>query len=496
MASINSFSQLVPRGDVVTVRKLIKKIATRNVRVDVIGLGTLFQTAVGNSLIKRVFPCCFHQTHSGRRATMNRFPVWLMLFLLSSSSCTEQSREEIDHRVTIRIDREVTIVPAGVSNRAMMSMARHPDRTIYLALQTASPSLYSSRDEGETWSASPAELGRPHQVIQGMGVSQGGRIFLIHQTRGNQPPNRPDGPEGSRLYGQDLFVSYSDDGGRAWTASRTDFTRFGAGTPNIMFHEDGNRAVIEKPDGTLLFNTTIVPSRKYMQEYPPADPVSPPNYQYGGAPGDYFGDVVFRSTDGGITWGQPSRVCTDLNAHESTLAIGPKDPNRILIMTRIQRLVRPEEDGAKMMMETGNPQPYYKQGALFESEDGGRTFRLAPGGMTEWYGHRGTVYWSPSDVVVVTHHWGGRGNTRKVARISLDGGRTWVDGTPSGTPRMNYSNKFLLAPVVGFTSPTIELSPGRFMTAAYHYEHIPEVPDRLKGIVGGIHWTLEKASGE
>ncbi len=175
------------------------------------------------------------------------------------------------------------------------------------------------------------------------------------------------------------------------------------------------------------------------------------------------------------------------------MAIGPEDPDRILIMTRIQRLGRSQEDGEKMMKQTGNPQHYYKQGALFESSDGGRTFRLSPGGMTKWYGHRGTLSWSKSNVVVVTHQWGGSGDTRKAARISLHGGRTWVDGTSSGTKQMNQSTKFLLACGVGFTAPTVELSPGRFLTAVYHYSHLPEVPEDLKGVVGGIHWHLEKA---
>ena len=426
---------------------------------------------------------------------MNRTPIWLTLILLISPACQQgpqkTEKEEMDHRVTVKIERLVNIVPAGASKRAMMAMARHPDGTIYLALQTDPPALYSSADNGETWTSSPADLGRPHQVVQGMGVSAAGRIFLIHQTSGDHPPNQKE----LRLYGQDLFVSYSDDRGKTWTTSETDFTKFGAGTPNIKFHEDGNRAVIEQPDGTLLFNTTVVSSEEYKKKHPPTDPVSPPNYMYGGTPEDYFGDVVLRSTDGGVTWGEPARVYTDLNAHESTLAIGPNDPNHVLVMTRIQRLGRPEEDGAKMMMETGNPMHYYKQGALFESKDGGRMFQLAPGGMTDWYGHRGTVDWTPSNVVVVTHAWGHSGNTRRAARISLDGGQTWVDGTRSGTPLMNRSKKFLLAPVAGFTTPTVELSPGRFMTAVYHYAHIESVPDHLKGVVAGVFWTLEKASG-
>ncbi len=399
-----------------------------------------------------------------------------------------------DHRQVMKIDREVKIVPAGMAKRAMMSLAVHPNGSLYLNAQTTSPTLFKSSDRGETWTAIPAKLAVPHQVVQGLGVNRKGRLFLVHQTSGDQPPNQPKSAGGGRRYGQDLFVSYSDDGGGTWTNSQTDFTRFGPGTPNISYHEDGNRSFIEQPDGTLMFTTTLVPSADYKIKQPPSDPAGPPNYEYGGKPGDLFSDIILRSRDGGQTWGQPTQVYPDLNPHESALAIGPEDPDRILIMTRIQRLGRPQEDGEKMMKETGNPQHYYKQGALFKSSDGGQTFRLAPGGMTKWYGHRGTLSWSKSNVVVVTHQWGGSGDTRKVARISLDGGRTWVDGTRSGIKQMNQSTKFLLAQGVGFTAPTVQLSPGRFLTAVYHYSHLPEVPENLKGVVGGIHWHLEKVA--
>ncbi len=74
---------------------------------------------------------------------MNRIPIWLTLFLLISPACQEATQEAekegMDHRVTVKIDRLVTIVPAGASKRAMMAMARHPDGTIYLALQTDPP---------------------------------------------------------------------------------------------------------------------------------------------------------------------------------------------------------------------------------------------------------------------------------------------------------------------------------------------------------------------
>jgi hypothetical protein len=384
-----------------------------------------------------------------------------------------------DHRVVLLIDKKITIAPAGTPKRGMMSMVRHPDGTIYLNFQTEMPTLYKSSDNAENWKAVPVTLAQPHQVVQGLGANRAGRLFLVHQTAGDKPPNVP-----KKLYGQDLFVSYSDDGGGTWVTSQTDFRGFPPGTPNIKYHEDGIRTFIEQPDGTLMFTTTIVPAQEYQKQYPPRKPIGPPNYEYGGQPGDLFSDVVFRSTDGGVTWGDPSQVYPNLNPHETALAIDPHDDNHILVMTRIQRLGRPEEDAEEMMKRTGNPLHYYKQGALFESADGGRTFELAKGGMTDWYGHRGTIYWSPSNVVVVTHSGGGR-DSRKVARISLDGAKTWVDETKSGTPFMNQSTKWVVDQDTSFSCPTVERSPDHFFSAIWRY-----VGDG--GEILGVFWHLER----
>jgi CubicO group peptidase (beta-lactamase class C family) len=231
----------------------------------------------------------------------------------------------------------------------------------------------------------------------------------------------------------------------------------------MKFHEDGNRTFIEQSDGTLMFTTTLVPAEDYKRKYPHMGPPEAPNYEYGGKPQDLFGDIIFRSTDGGQTWGDPSHVYTDLNPHESALAIDPKNPNRILEFARIQRLVRPDEDAKEMMRMTGNPRPYYKQAALFESTDGGRKFRLVPSGMTDWYGHRGSILWTKRNVVVLTHN-AGQNDSRVLARISLDGGRTWVDGNEQATALMTKSTKFVLAPSHSFTTPTVELAENHFLT--------------------------------
>ncbi len=387
-----------------------------------------------------------------------------------------------DHRVVLKVDRKITIAPAGTPKRGMMSMVRHPDATIYLNFQTRSPTLHRSRDNGESWTALPVGLAQPFQVVQGLGVNHKGRLFLVHQTAGDQPPNVP-----KKLYGQDLFVSYSDDDGQTWKTSPTDFGRIPPEIPNMQFHEDGIRTFVEQPDGTILFTTTLVPAPDYAKQHGAyKQPYKQPNYQFAGRPRDFFSDIVLRSRDGGETWGDPTRVYPQFSPHESALAIDPDDGNHILLMTRIQTAEKwhTESQQKELMTKTGNPRPHYKNGALFESTDGGRTFALAQGGMTDWYGHRGTIYWSRSNVVIVTHSRGGR-DSRKVARISLDGGKSWVDDTKTGTPFMNRSTRFEVDPETSFSCPTVERDKDHFFSAVWHYVE-------TGGEILGVFWQLER----
>jgi len=415
-----------------------------------------------------------------------RFVAMLGTFMLGMLLCLSWAAKvgfcADDHRVEVKVDKKVIIAPApaeGSKARGMMSMVRHPDGSIYLNMQNV---LFQSADNGQTWTTVPVKLTEApaDQVQIGIGVTRSGRLLMVHQTA----------TKAGELYGQSLFVSYSDDGGQTWKTSPTDFAKIPPGIPNMHFHEDGNRTFIEQPDGTLMFTTTITPAPDYAKKVGSyVQPFIRPNYSYSGTPLDFFSDIVVRSYDGGETWGDPSRVYPQLNPHESALAIGPNDPNRILLMSRIQTGVKwsTAEHQKELMEKTGNPLGQWKNGALFESNDGGRTFHMPEGGFTEWYGHRGTINWFKSNVVVVTHNEGGSGNPRKSARISLDGGKTWVDGTKSGTPLMSESTKFLVAPSVSFTCPTVECSENHFMSAVWR--HDPDLEHN--GEIAGVFWHLE-----
>jgi hypothetical protein len=135
----------------------------------------------------------------------------------------------------------------------------------------------------------------------------------------------------------------------------------------------------------------------------------------------------------------------------------------------------------------------YKGALLLESTDGGRTFREIPNSYTGYYGHRGAIYWSSKNVVIVAHNTGYYEDSippvpRVCGRISLDGGRTWVNGTKSGTPHMDKSTRFtqILGPA------TIEIEPDRFFTA---YRIMAEpAGDRSLGSCEGFFWQLERIS--
>ena len=84
---------------------------------------------------------------------------------------------------------------------------------------------------------------------------------------------------------------------------------------------------------------------------------------------------------------------------------------------------------------------------------------------------------------------GGYRDRSVVARLSLDGARTWQDGSPEGTPELLAAQKFLLLPDPpghSFTTPTIEFEPHRFLTA---YGWYPGGGDQLA--VNGLFWHLE-----
>jgi len=367
-------------------------------------------------------------------------------------------------KAAVTIEKETTVVPLSTGlKRAMLGVVRHPDGSIYVNPQTHA-CLYKSTDSGETWArvqvSLPATPGG--QTQHGLGVTRDGRLWLLHQTSGPS---------------EDLFVSCSADGGGTWKTTPIDFGRFAPTAPEQPYarcYNDYN-CFVERPDGALMCSAGMRYDESYYEDPEKSvDGLRRPEVHVGG-------EVMFRSIDGGKTWDDPTLVHG--SATEVGYGIDPKDPDRMLAMTRIQRALLAGEDRAAAIRATGCPPDtpsdaasIYKNGLLLESTDGGRTFHEVPGGLNEYYGHRGTILWTEGNVVVVTHQsaeWRLRpdGGNPVLARISLDGGHTWVDDGGQGTPHMAQSRKFVLVPSHpghSFTAPTVELAPNSFLTVYWY----------------------------
>lgn len=373
-----------------------------------------------------------------------------------------------DHRVRVEIEGEVQIVPPGSGQgRGMLGIVRHPDGSIYVNTQTRG--LVRSSDNGRTWEAIEADK------AFALGVTRDGRLWLADQTAQDA-----------------VAVSYSADRDRNWTTVLVDGAALVSGSkrPYDWVGDDYN-TFLESPDGTLMLGV----GARYLPWY-----YQDPDLMQDGLvrpDADIGGLFLIRSSDGGASWGDPTLmhpfVC------EVGLAGDPFNPDHLLAMTRIQRPLLAGEDRESTLEKTGcpadvpSPEPsIYKNGLLLESYDRGRTFREVPGSLTGYYEHRGTILWTGNNVVVVTHQAGNWSPSYGAlyARISLDGGKTWANGTPSGTPRMNQSTRFELVPKPpghSFTAPTLELSRDRFLTPYLHGSIAAGT-----ATVTGVFWRIER----
>ena len=266
-----------------------------------------------------------------------------ILPLLALIGCAPTPSEEgLDpQRVTVKIDREVSVIePSKETGLAheMLGMVRHPDGTIFVSTETqgtdAALGLFKSTDVGETWEALRVNLAdvRGKQYLRGLGGTRDGRLWLLHQTAS-----------------ADLFVSSSSDGAHTWTTTPVEFTSLAPRAPKepyVHSHNDYN-TFIEQPDGTLMFSVGLRYDRGYYKD---------PEHLMEGLMRpdvDVGGEFMFRSTDGGKTWGDATLVHPHVT--EVGHALGPNNPDRILSMTRTQRTLLAGEDREATIKKTGCP---------------------------------------------------------------------------------------------------------------------------------------------
>ena len=386
----------------------------------------------------------------------------VMVSFLGLTACPVQAED--NHPINVVIDKETTIVPAADNfKRAMMSMIRHPDGSIYLNTQTQAV-LYRSVDHGATWETVAVHLPATEkkQVQHGLGVSRDGRLWLMHQSTGHE---------------SDLFVSVSDDGGLGWRTTAIDFAQLAPGAFRSPFNLCSNdfNTFFQRPDNSMALGVGM----RYDDWK---------NYQQEDQSRPGFHETLIRSTDGGKTWGDP----TEVHAHvaETQYAVNPGNADHIIAMTRKQRMVLRGETEESLTKDLGYPPPNldwpYKGAILLESTDGGRSFHEVPHSYLGYYSHRGTILWTQDNVLLTPHTARGPTDYRLVVNISLNGGRNWIDGTPEGTGNFNEAKDFVLVPSppgFSFMTPTVELTRDHFLTTYYHGE------DRS---VKGLFWHISR----
>ncbi len=407
-----------------------------------------------------------------------------------------------DHRVEMKIDKHIQILPLG-GLAGMTHLVAAPDGTIYLNTQSPDPdrALLKSVDGGRSWTAVPVRFADPgvwlSQTISGFTVTRDGQLWAVHQPGDinhggvDRKVEKPWPKEKIKP----LWVSRSSDGGRSWTSAKMDVGPHvppgGRKAPYVKAMAD-YVSLIELSDGTVMF-----PVNMFYQDHDPS----------------HRPFVMIRTRDGGETWGDPTFVREievksrkyQIGATETDFAVDPKDPDRILAMSRKQRPLVPgeAENRGEIYKQALAPDswPYpFKGSQLLESTDGGRTFEEVPNAYTGFYGHRGTICWTDRDVVIATYMFdpnlpqgtratAGPKALHVAAAISLDGGQTWVDGTKTGTPNLDEAKRFVVNSKYGGSAPTIEVAPNRYLTAYNTY------PGGSEGTIEGFFWHLDDASG-
>ena len=287
---------------------------------------------------------------------------------------------DIEHATTITPIAEVEIFAlpeVGVRTDTRSALSNNGD--IYVG---GGGHLWKSTDRGETWIL--REL--PQRAAGGFGILNDDIFILVLYSDDHS-------------YGS---VLRSTDYGNTWSAPvALDFRPFnycGGGWSDVYQH----------PDGTALITMTL----------------------RNRSPGNRFHDYIFRSSDGGKTWGDPT-LLIPYSAESTVLAL--RNSDRMLAYSRAQRVSLPEDPDdfwKQTGASEGNSWPL-KNGVVAESNDAGRTWhhlRLfdtygsVPGELLQTSDGRLAAVWLqryPYEDAEIR------------VRISTDGGRSWQKQTYS-----------------------------------------------------------------
>ena len=280
--------------------------------------------------------------------------------------------------------------PAGIRTDTRTAVTKNGD--IYVG---GGGFLWKSSDQGETW----AQQKLPVRGGGGFGILEGD-VFVLVSYSADHSVNS---------------VQRSRDYGRTWSDPvELDIAPYNQGG-------DGWSHVYQHPDGTALITVTL---RHREQQ-------------------GFFHDHIFRSTDGGDTWGDRT-LLVPYSAESSLLAV--RDSSRMLAFIRVQRMALagdPTDFWRQTGANEGNPWPI-KNGVIAESSDGGRTWQNLR--LFDTYGSvPGELIEAPNGVVAAL--WLQRYPYEKAAirvRLSNDGGRSWRDRTYSLLEAHGYPSSVVL----------------------------------------------------
>lgn len=184
----------------------------------------------------------------------------------------------------------------------------------------------------------------------------------------------------------------------------------------------------------------------------------------------YYGDGVYRSTDGGLTW---RRVSSDQFNGQATssIVVDPRNPDHLYMATLRGR-------GGIRRTTAPTSTPF----GVWESRDGGRHWSLKKGTTDELHGATDLVMDPTNPRVLFASFWGD-GIYR-----STDGGATWASAL-GDLPKGNFlegGTRFALglSHPAGAASATLYAGFDYFDLAdTYHESQLYRTTD------GGAHWT-------
>lgn len=275
---------------------------------------------------------------------------------------------------------------------------------------------WGSTDDGQTWALRGVPV--PHapqtnRMNHSAGIARDGALVAIVSGWSNRPKRGVLAASFDESLVLEPIVSRSTDGGRTWRqgGSVAALPEYHNPVPYGNIHACG--------DGVLMA------------------PFYGPKRDKGGKPLGRCASFVFRSTDDGLTWGDPSLIADD---HTETFVLPVND-------TRWLAAARSDEAGNEQRLD------------LYVSEDAGRTWKFHQHLTGAWQ-HPAHMLRLANGHIALTHGirmygiWGSIG-----ARISEDEGRTWKKpAVLKLAPTDNNDG--------GYPS-SVQLPDGRIVTAYY-----------------------------